>query len=221
MFLRLLLFLLPTLKCTLTVESFVSFHVLSVLFNSPTTPQLQPPATTDPLGSLGFQAPPQPIIHPSSRDDSGWSSAWIEEEELRLRTFWKNHPVDAILHPLKLHSNLSCWGWHSIISGRPKLRRHAISVDSKSWTIQWLTVGKKELQGSNNVNNVILMAIPCYQYATPCLVLLRLDALLPKTAVAGQVLPASIRSVWISPQECLQTFLSCDLRSSILSIVFH
>ena len=60
---------------------------------------------------------------------------------------------------------------------------------------------------------VLLMAMPC-----ACLVLLRLDTLLPETAVAGQVLPASEgfgsvpKSVFKPPFPSL----SCDLRSAAI-----
>ena len=84
MFLRLLLFLLPTLKCTLTVESFVSFQFCSPCFitvNSPTTPQLTPLASRRSQCPIKFSSSfrvgdlkPQPSIHHPSfmiRDDSG------------------------------------------------------------------------------------------------------------------------------------------------------
>ena len=60
---------------------------------------------------------------------------------------------------------------------------------------------------------VLLMAMSC-----ACLVLLRLDTLLPETAVAGQVLPASEgfgsvpKSVFKPPFPSL----SCDLRSAAI-----
>ena len=94
MFLFLLLFLLPTLNCTLTVESFVisfvSFQFCSPCFitvNSPTTPRppwlpgaASVPSSSFRVGDLKPQ-PPQPMIHhhPSFGMDS-WvtrSDSWF------------------------------------------------------------------------------------------------------------------------------------------------